>query len=34
MASNGAAWRLMIHIWALSPYGVLAGVLMFGNKQP
>jgi hypothetical protein len=30
---NGAAWRLMIHIWALSPYGVLAGMLMFSNKQ-
>jgi hypothetical protein len=28
----GAAGRLMIQTWALSPYGVLAGKLMFGNK--
>jgi hypothetical protein len=29
----GAAWHLMIQTWALSPYVVLAGMLMFGNKQ-
>jgi hypothetical protein len=30
---GGAAWRLLIQTWALSPYGVLAGMLMFSNKQ-
>ena len=30
---DGAAWHLMIQIWALSSYGLLAGVLMFGNEQ-
>ena len=29
----GAAGRLMTQTWALSPYWVLAGKLMFGNKQ-
>jgi len=28
----GAIGRLMTQTWALSPYGVLAGKLMFGNK--
>jgi hypothetical protein len=30
---DDAAWRLMIQAWALSPYVVLAGKLMFGNKH-
>jgi hypothetical protein len=30
---DGAVRHLMIHIWALSPYGVLAVMLMFGNKR-
>jgi hypothetical protein len=28
----GAAWHHMIQIWALAPYVVLAGKLMFGHK--
>ena len=30
---DGAAWRLMVQRWALSPYEVLAGKLTFCNKQ-
>ena len=30
---DGAAWRLLIQTWAHPPYGVLAGMLMLGNKQ-
>ena len=29
---DGATWRLIIRRWALSPYEVLAGKLMFCNE--